>query len=270
LDWNGWLKLLPDHGKLLHLFLIRHDSRDAFAHLHPIRKGGATFEVAVPPLPAGSYDIFCDLTLESSGLSTTATNVIKLPVAENISSQRFATSLDSDPDDSWAGSTNSALPPMGSATNTVFTLPDGGRVIWKAHGPLRAREDAALQFEVLDADGHPAQLESYMGMLSHAAVLRSDGGVFAHLHPSGNYSMAAQMFYENKLAVENPACAAPGTTLPAAAQQYAVHAHHAAAGTTSTISLPYEFPTAGNYRVWVQIKTGGHVQTAVFDANVEG
>ncbi|HWF18627.1 MAG TPA: hypothetical protein VG754_05140 [Verrucomicrobiae bacterium] len=272
LDSDGLLRLLPDHDKLVHLFLIRQDARDAFAHLHPIRKGNAAFEVALPPLPAGRYDIFCDLTLENSGLSTTATNVVELPppVAENVSFQRIKI-LDADPDDSWAASPNATLPPMGTATNAVFQFADGGRVVWKAHGPLRARQDAGLQFEVTDAAGNPARLEPYMGMISHAAVLRADNGVFAHLHPAGNFSMAAQRFYESKLAVENAACAPPGTSLPANAEHsIAGHGNHISSGENSTISLPYEFPTAGNYRVWVQIKTGGRVLTAVFDAMVSG
>ena len=45
-----------------------------------------------------------------------------------------------------------------------------------------------------------------MGMTSHAAVLRSDGRVFAHLHPAGNFSMAAQMIFNAKLAKETGSC----------------------------------------------------------------
>jgi hypothetical protein len=271
---DGWLDLLPDHDKLLHLFLVRQGARDVFAHLHPIRKGGAAFEVALPPLAAGRYDLFCDLTLGRSGLSTTATNVIEIPAVANATESISAkssdkTSLDADPDDSWAGSANSTLPSMGTATNGTFQLPDGERIVWKTHGTLRARRDAALQFEISDAAGNPARLEPYMGMMSHAAILRSDGGVFAHLHPAGNYSMAAQRFYENKLAREAALCASQNAHLPVGAEISAnVHAAHVSADNTSTISLPYEFPEAGDYRIWVQIKTGGRVQTAVFDATV--
>jgi hypothetical protein len=34
------------------------------------------------------------------------------------------------------------------------------------------------------------------------------------------------------------------------------------------LSFPYEFPKAGRYRLWVQVKIAGKVQTAVFDAEV--
>ncbi|HLX70898.1 MAG TPA: hypothetical protein VKV04_14825, partial [Verrucomicrobiae bacterium] len=75
---NEKASLIPDHGKLMHLFLVREGSRDAFAHIHPIKKKEYAFDVALPPLPEGRYDIFCDLTFEG-GMSTTATNSIVLP-----------------------------------------------------------------------------------------------------------------------------------------------------------------------------------------------
>ena len=34
------------------------------------------------------------------------------------------------------------------------------------------------------------------------------------------------------------------------------------------LSFPYEFPKAGRYRIWVQVKIDGRVHTGVFDTDV--
>ena len=258
------LGLVPDHGKLLHLFLVGLPNHQAFGHIHPVRQGNTTFEVALPPLPEGDYELFCDLTLES-GLSSTATNSVRLPPIPDITGTHL--DLEPDADDSWA--VNSAVAVReNSGGDTVCRLAEGTQVIWKAHAPLFARQDAGLQFEVRDQTGQPASLEPYMGMMSHAAVLRSDGRVFAHLHPSGNYSMAAQMFFDAKLAKET---GATGSDAGMSGMDHSMMMDHVmppAVGSSSIISLPYEFPTPGNYRVWVQFKTGGQIMTAIFDASV--
>ena len=35
------------------------------------------------------------------------------------------------------------------------------------------------------------------------------------------------------------------------------------------VSFPYAFPSPGRYRIFVQIKRSGHVETGVFDASVD-
>src|SRR5437879_7523399 len=66
-------------------------------------------------------------------------------------------------------------------------------MIWERDGqPLEAGVPLMLRFRVMDSSGNPAQdLEPYMGMAAHAAIVRSDGSVFAHVHPIGSVPMAS-------------------------------------------------------------------------------
>ncbi len=99
--------IIPDHGKLIHLFLVREPSLDVFAHLHPVRRDRKTFECSLPALPEGDYRIYADFTYET-GFSDTVTTSVKVPAPNTAASD--ATSADSamsDPDDSWRSATES-------------------------------------------------------------------------------------------------------------------------------------------------------------------
>jgi len=233
-DRADWPPLMPDHGKLMHLFLIREPGLDAFAHLHPVAQGEDDFLAALPPLPAGTYRVYADVVLES-GFPQTLVDTVKIPAGTAGPPQ--------DPDDSWRVSA-----PTGQV---VSALEDGGAMVWKRE-PLKAGREAELRFEVKGPDGRPAPLEPYMGMMSHAVITKDDGKVFVHLHPMGSINMAAQQLFEKEAGV-NPSMHMP--RMP-----------HGAAG--SAVSFPYAFPRPGRYRIWVQVKSGGQVRTGVFDAEV--
>jgi hypothetical protein len=39
---------------------------------------------------------------------------------------------------------------------------------------------------------------------------------------------------------------------------------------SSEVSFPYAFPAAGHYRIFVQMKRAGRIQTGAFDVDVSG
>jgi len=244
---RDWSPLMPDHGKLMHLFLVREPGLDAFAHLHPVPRDQSRnrFEAALPPLPAGRYRVYADVVHES-GFTQTLTDAVE--IAGPSSTAEASPGPPSDPDDSWRTAAQIPLEAVKSS------LGDGLSMTWeRGSEPLRANREVELRFVVRDGAGRPAPLEPYMGMPSHAVISRDDGKVFVHLHPVGSFSMAAQQAF----AAQDPAARMPGTM---------AGMDHPPG---STISFPYEFPQPGRYRLWVQVKSGGAVKTGVFDAAVQ-
>jgi hypothetical protein len=249
-EWlgRGWTPLMPDHGKLMHMFLVRDEGLGAFAHVHPISADSTSFSVAFPPLPPGSYRIYADIVQES-GFTQTLVDTVMVAAA---TTSRLPEEPDRDPDDSWA-----VLPELGQARGERFTLPGGRMMTWEAGRQPLVDVETVLAFRVSEADGSPAALELYMGMLSHAAVTRDDGSVFIHMHPAGSISMAAQARFER---VERAAGSeALGSDMPGAGL---------VAAETDVVSFPFVFPTSGAYRIFVQVKIDGAVETAVFDVEV--
>src|SRR6185437_9690244 len=119
------------------------------------------FRLTLPPLPAGAYRLFADVTTENA-TSLTLTSAVTLP---------------------------QGMP--GAAA-----LGDGFSLAWTgAADSLRAGETTDLRFTVRDANGPVNRLEPYLGMAAHAVVMRDDGSVFIHLHPMGTISSATQAVF---------------------------------------------------------------------------
>jgi hypothetical protein len=248
---GDWSPLIPDHGKLMHLFLLREPGLDAFAHLHPVRQAKDDFKVPLPPLPAGRYRLYADVVHES-GFPQTLVDTVT--IQDNGTGSQTATAMTPDPDDSWRAA--EPLSARSSPGPKTAKLEGGGTMLWNPE-PLEANRETTLRFETRDAEGHPLPLEPYMGMLSHAVITRDDGTVFVHLHPMGTINMAAQESFEKKTGL---------TGMTAMAGMPGMPAMNPAA--SSAVSFPYEFPQPGRYRLWVQVKSGGQVRTGVFDAVV--
>lgn len=257
-EWLGddWTPLIPDHGKLIHLFAVREEGLDGFAHLHPVSVDSSTFEVVLPPLPEGRYRLYADVTHEN-GFAQTLTNTVAVPALPAVEVGEGARQPDAD--DSWT--TGAAFAAPSATREQTVTLADGSTMRW-APGPLVADAESSLVFEFAGPDGRPARLEPYMGMRSHAAVTRDDGSVFVHLHPNGSISMAARRLYDQR------ADSTAGMDHSAMSGADMTEMGHGTMEAASTLSFPFAFPQPGPYRIWVQVKYRGKVLTGVFDARV--
>lgn len=222
----GWIRsrrlddLVPDHGHLMHLFVVS-PALDRLWHLHPSQSAIGTFEQRLPELPSGRYELFGDLVHET-GVSETVTAALETRGA-------------------GAGG------PL-TGDDSMFPSSSDGRIVWvRDEGPLVARRLTMFTFRVEDSAGQPARdLELYMGMTGHAVFIRRDRQVFAHVHPSGSAPMAAM-----EIAASGATHTHQDTTRPA------------------TISFPYGIPEPGDYKIFVQVKRGGRIETGAFDAHVE-
>ena len=223
--------LVADHGHLMHLFLVRTPDMKSFWHLHPDQLAGGRFALNLPAMPAGHYKIYADI-VHHTGFPETQVGEIDVPTltgAALIGDDAGAADL--------------------SPSATVSQLSDGYRMVWERDSAaLKAREPMWFRFRTEDKDGRPARdLENYMGMAGHAVFISSDGQVFAHVHPAGSVSMAAEMI--------------------ASAGQHEM-ASMQSPPNKAEVSFPYGVPHAGEYRIFVQVKRAGRIETGAFVTRV--
>ncbi|MGE0439692.1 MAG: hypothetical protein AB7L66_00440 [Gemmatimonadales bacterium] len=241
--------LLPDHGKLMHLFMIERGDSGApgtgFAHLHPASIDSLQFVAALAGLRGGRYDVYADVVHENGFPQTLVAGVdVPPPMAGDL--DRYT-----DIDDVVA-----AVEPA----ETAFTLPDGAVVTWEGRPESpRAGEPARLDFSVHEPGGELAHLEPYLGMAGHAVVQRDDGQVYIHLHPNGTISTVAQAALGARLRTDT----LPGMVAKRLADSAgAAHVMHPSF--EGRLSFPYAFPEPGAYRIWIQFKRGSQIFTAAF------
>jgi hypothetical protein len=257
--------LIPDHGHLMHLFLIREPGLDRFYHLHPELQAGVrpvgtnSFALDLPAIPAGRYQVFADVVRES-GFPDTMTSEIDLPNVPGVQLSGDNSEATALPLAAQTDSPGSSTAGAGGSDGPVMVLPDKYRMVWeRGTARLVANHFVWLRFRLETPSGKPVKdMEPYMGMAGHAEIVRSDRSVFAHIHPDGSVAMAALELTRTKASASSISPAMnlgmnmDMRTEPAAAE----------------VSFPYGFPKAGEYRIFVQMKRGGQVETGVFDTDV--
>jgi hypothetical protein len=226
--------LIPDHGHLMHLFIVRMPDMKAFWHLHPDQTQPGDFAVNLPIMPEGQYKLYADI-VHHTGFPETQVATVNLPAVtgEPLSGDDTG-SFDLAPADK------------------VALLSGGYRMVWQRDDhPFKAGQPYWFRFRIEDKDGKPAaDLEPYMGMAAHAVFLSTDGNIFAHVHPAGSVSMAAVNLAEGRkvnAGMDNMNHASP----------------------SAEVSFPYGFPKPGDYRIFVQIKRAGKIETGEFAAKAE-
>jgi hypothetical protein len=253
--------LMPDHGHIMHLFLLREPAMDRFYHLHPqlvpLEPGlhantGISFETELPAIPAGRYQVFADVVRES-GFPDTMIAEIDLPDIPGVALTG---------DNSAAAAATTAAP-----DSTTAILPDRYKMIWeRGTTPFVANHFVWLRFRLETPDGKPVtDSEPYMGMAGHAEIVNSDRSVFAHIHPDGSVAMAALELAQKNSAVRS-SVPNPDAGLNAGKDMSSMSMPMASP--SDEVSFPYGFPKPGEYRLFVQMKRGGTIETGVFDTQV--
>ncbi len=178
--------LVPDHGKLMHLYIIRFPAMDVVAHLHPVRSDSATFSTNLPPLPRGNYMTFADIVY-NTGFAETLKD--EFDIDHDLTDSLHKT----DPDDVFAFARPVDAAAAGRPGKSV-KMKDGSTMVLEnpADEVFESGALTTLHIAVYDENKQPARLSPYMGMMGHAAVVSDDGSIFIHIHPVGTYSMAAQ------------------------------------------------------------------------------
>jgi hypothetical protein len=250
-DW------IPDHNHLMHLYMIRWPQMDVVFHLHPDPVATGEFQLALPSVPAGDYHLYADV-VHAIGFPETIVGTVALP-------QISGRPLEGDDAEGKAAPLG-AIPAGNTAeqpgSEQRFHLPDGYTMVWKRPAQLIPKAATNFQFDLLGPDGTPpSDMRLYMGMLGHAAFVKTDGTVFAHIHPTGTVAMAAFM-------MANPQTGGQGTGGSGMNMQDMRGMDSSTGALPNTVGFPYGFPSPGQYRIFVQMKHGNTVETGIFDADI--
>ena len=231
--------LVDDHEHRMHLFAVREPEMDVMLHLHPQETAPGQFEVMLPAMAPGEFRLFSNV-MHRDGSVQTFTADAGLPV-------EAGGVLSGDDSVGVVPGLSRAAVVSGPGTTSV-RLMDGYSMTLDLSQELRARAGQLLRFALTDPAGDPpTDMQMYMGMQAHADVIKTDGTAFAHIHPVGMIGMTAD------------GGGSTGSDMSAMAMP---------SGAANEISLPVGFPSEGRYRVFLQMKHGGIIETGAFDLNV--
>lgn len=244
-------QLLADHGHLMHLYAIRWPQMDAVFHLHPVPSSERGFREVLPTMPPGTYRLYADVVFRN-GFPETETASMSVPPEM--------------PGASLGAEDASAAPPAISIgqLGLRYKLPDGYAMQWDRPETLTSNTPYNLTFHLLDPQGKSAtDMQPYLGMPGHAAFVKYDGTAFAHTHPDGSAAMPAVMLANESSGLSTNGIDAMGGMAETSSMNMDMKP------LSSTVSFPYGFPSAGAYRIVIQMKHGTTVETGVFDAAVQ-
>ena len=140
-------------------------------------------------------------------------------------------------------------------------------MVWDRAEELTAETAYALQFRLLNAAGKPAaDVATYLGMAGHAAFVKTDGTAFAHTHPEGSAPMPTMMLANGTALDAGMGWMAMGGTESNSIRGADIGG--VATAIAPVVAFPYGFPSPGRYRVFIQMKHSGVVETGVFDVDV--
>lgn len=145
-----------NHEKLIHVIGVRSDMNEFF-HIHPEASGSpGTFSLSNIFGKPGTYKVWSEVTSEGV---THAFGHPQLNVA-------------------GSGPTNEK-----NVTFSRSVVADTFQVVLDADLPLVKERESTLSFDVHDKDGAEVELENFLGVPMHLAIIKDNFSIFQHVHP---------------------------------------------------------------------------------------
>ena len=230
--------LIPDSGHFMQLLVVSVPAMDKMWSLYPEMQVRGVFNMRLPSMDAGKYRFYGDI-VHASGFPETLT--AELDLKNSLRGQPL------EGDDA-----QTSAPPAGRNPEPgMSVLGEKYRMVMvRGNKPVKTRVATHFTFRVETRAGKPAEdLELYMGVPGQAIFIKNDMTEFARVNPSGTIPMAALRLF----ALPGREAFADRTT------------HSMNMGLPAEVVFPYGIPSPGNYRIFVQVKRAGKIETGTFD-----